>query len=285
MNDTTRPRPRTRVNGRARWPELGGIALAALMFGACTFQPGTERAAAPARPELRAGIAPDYPPLAFKQDGVLTGVEPQFAQMLGPALGTQISMVETAWEDLIPALREHRIDIIMSGMSITKERQHLVSFVHPYLRVGQMMVLRRAAAPQLRGAAVDRPTTRVGYITGTTSEAYVRKHLMHTQPTGFDSVDAAVAALRVGQIDIFVGDSPAIWRITAPQNDPDHRLVGRFEPLTTEYLAWAVRQDDSALRDELNAVLGKWNTNGELDAVLGRWIKVRRNQPDAARPS
>jgi len=44
---------------------------------------------------------------------------------------------------LRPALKGDRIDVIMSGMSVTPVRQHRVSFVQPYLRVGQMAIIRR----------------------------------------------------------------------------------------------------------------------------------------------
>jgi ABC-type amino acid transport substrate-binding protein len=275
MNKATGIQGETRAHRTAQ-RAVTAIGVVAVLLAACASRSGPKPTVAPARQELRVGMWPDYPPLVFKQDGKITGVEPQFAQELGPALNARITVVETPWEDLIPALRDHRIDIIMSGMSITDERKRLVSFVHPYLRVGQVMVLRRTDASRLRGAAVDQPTTRIGFVTGTTGEAYVRGHFQRAHQQGFDSVDAAVAALRRGRIDIFVHDSPAIWRITAPQNDPEDQLVGRYQPLTREYLAWAVRKDDNALRARLNAVLSKWNRDGELDAILGKWIKVRR---------
>jgi len=40
-------------------------------------------------------------------------------------------------------LKGDRIDVIMSGMSVTPVRQHQVRFVQPYLRVGQMAIIRR----------------------------------------------------------------------------------------------------------------------------------------------
>jgi ABC-type amino acid transport substrate-binding protein len=54
-----------------------------------------------------------------------------------------MAFVELAWEELIPALKGDRIDVIMSGMSVTPVRQHRVRFVQPYLRVGQMAIIRR----------------------------------------------------------------------------------------------------------------------------------------------
>lgn len=226
--------------------------------------------------ELRVGIATNYPPVAFKQRGEITGVEAQFARELAPELGVKMTLVETPFESLIPALLAGRIDVIMSGMSITDERTKLVSFAHPYLRVGQMRLLRRADAHRLENdAAMNRPTTRVGVVTGTTGETYARAHLAHAKIQSFDGVDAAVSALRTDRIDVFIHDAPSIWRITGGFDSPEHQLVGRYEPLTEEYLAWAVRQHDD-LRDRLNVVLRKWHDNGELERVLNRWIRTTR---------
>jgi polar amino acid transport system substrate-binding protein len=226
--------------------------------------------------ELRVGIAAIYPPLAFKQDGELTGIEVQFAQQLGTDLGVKITFVETPFPELIPALRAQRIDIIMSGMSITDDRKKLVSFTQPYLRVGQMRLMRREDVERLKSrAAMNRPTTRIGVVTGTTGETYVRAHLGRATIEGFADVDAAVAALRADRIDVFIHDAPSIWRIVGGFESTEHQLQGEYEPLTEEYLAWAVRKNDH-LRDRLNTVLHTWRGNGELEHVLDHWIRTRR---------
>ena len=77
--------------------------------------------------ELRVGIAPDYPPLAFKENGNILGVEPDLARALAHQLGVELVLVETPWEDLVPSLQQGRIDVIMSGMSVTEERSRAVS--------------------------------------------------------------------------------------------------------------------------------------------------------------
>jgi len=181
---------------------------------------------------------------------------------------------------LIPALLARRIDVIMSGMSITDERKKLVSFAHPYLRVGQMMLLRRADASRLRtNLAINQSKIRIGFVTGTTGETYVRQHFERAQTQGFESVGAGVAALRVRQIDVFVHDAPSIYSVTAGEKGAKSELVGRFEALTKEYLAWAVRKDDPTLLGRLDTVLTQWNSDGTLDGVLSKWIKVRRPPP------
>src|SRR5262249_40867200 len=152
----------------------------------------------------------------------IAGVEADFARKLGPELRVNVTLVELPFGDLIPALRAGRIAVIMSGMSVTEERAQLVSFAHPYLQIGQMMLLRKADAKRFKSdASFNQPATRVGVVAGTTGEAYSRGHLTRARIKGFDDVDAAVAALRAREIDVFVNDAPSIWAVTAGVGGPE----------------------------------------------------------------
>lgn len=227
--------------------------------------------------ELRVGTATNYPPLAFKADGQMQGVEVDFAQKLTKELGIKVSVIETAWDQLIPALESGQIDVIMSGMSITEDRGRRVQFTVPYLNIGQMALIRRGDYERLRDRdAMQQPTSRVGFLSGTTAEAYARKELSQAQLVGYGTPEAGIAALRGELIDFYIQDAPTIWRITGNRSGEYADLMGRYRPLTAEYLAWAVRKNDDALLERLNAVLLRWGQTNEINGVLDRWIPVRR---------
>ena len=42
---------------------------------------------------LRVGISPDYPPLAFKQEGRVVGIEAESAKALGGLLGQELTLL------------------------------------------------------------------------------------------------------------------------------------------------------------------------------------------------
>ena len=234
--------------------------------------------AADAPPPLRVGIAPNYPPLAFKENGELKGIEPDFAKRLGSALRRPVVMVETPWDDLSKALLEDKtIDVVMSGTSITEKRKEKVDFTDPYLKVGQMVLIRAADYPQLRNAkALNKSSVRVGFIANTTSEHYARQHLAHAKLQPYPDTDAGVAALRDNQIDAFICDAPAVWRVTGGLLSKETQLRGLYTPLTDEHLAWAVRKGDDQLRAQLNAVLKQWKKDGTVDDVIDNWITVKK---------
>lgn len=254
----------------------GSILLASVtVIGCASMSPSSGSRAVPN--ELRIGTATNYPPLAFKADGQMQGVEVDFAQKIAQELSVKVSLIETPWEQLIPALEKGQIDVIMSGMSITADRSQRVQFTVPYLNVGQMALIRRDDYERLRDRnAMEQPTSRVGFLSGTTAEAYARQHLSQATLIGFDSPEAGIAALRGGVIDFYVQDAPTIWRITGNLSREYPDLMGRYRPLTGEYLAWAVRKGDDALLGRLNGLLLRWEQNREIEAVLDRWIPVRK---------
>lgn len=224
----------------------------------------------PGAPPLRVGITPNYPPLAFQKQGTLSGLEPDLARAVGRELGRAVVFVERPWQALIPSLEAGEIDVIMSGMSITEARQRRVSFVEPYLRVGQMAIVRKAdlidlGSPEL----LYRTDRRVGFEAETTGEALVKSKIPKAQYVPFTSADEGLQALRQGQIDAFVHDAITAWRVGELQDT----IEALFFPLTEEYLAWAVRKDDEVLHSELDAIVAKWQRSGRFQDMFNKWLK------------
>jgi polar amino acid transport system substrate-binding protein len=217
-------------------------------------------------------------PLAFKERNELAGVEPDLARKLAQDLQLSLVLIELPWEELIPALDAGRIDVIMSGMSITEERRRRIEFTDPYLRVGQMALFRTEDAAEMRDpASLAAPASRVGYVRATTGEAYVEGNLKGATRVPFDSIEQGVAALRSDEIDAFVHDAPTIWHIIGGLDSEEEQLTSGYRFLTEEYLAWAVRKrDGDALRERLNRVLASWKSDGRLEWTLDRWIRVRK---------
>jgi len=258
---------------RARNP--GWLSSRSLLFLACLVLAACADIGDPDRANtLRIGVAPDYPPIVQRDGDELTGVEIELGRMAAAGLGRRPEFVELAWSELIPSLSRGQIDVIMSGMSITPDRAASVLFTEPYLRVGQLALIRSVDLARLGPpGTIQRRSSRVGYVHGTTGEDLVRGRLAATESYAFDDVEAGIRSLRAGRIDYFIHDAPTIWRVSM---EPDkHDLIGLFRPLTEERLAWAVAPDNVALKRQLDALLDDWRANDRLEPVLNRWIPVR----------
>jgi polar amino acid transport system substrate-binding protein len=220
-------------------------------------------------PPLRVGVAPVSPPMIFKEGPRFVGVEADLAHALGQELGRDVKFVECAWEDLIDALDGDRIDIIMSSMSITRARQFRVAFSAPYLRVGQMALVRADEKYRyaLLGAFVDRT---IGVRKATVGDLLVQQEFPRAKRKYFKSDDEAALALSKSKIDMFIDDSSMIWYLAGVYEAKGLAVAPLL--LSEEVLAWATRRSDTQLIESANAFLKKIQANGELDRILHRWI-------------
>ena len=118
-----------------------------IIFLGCATAQNEETVVQPVVPQenfLQVGVTPTSPPSIFLENDRVVGLEADFANALAEAIGKKARFVILGWKDLIPALQEKRIDIIMSGMSITEMRKTRITFTSPYLNAGQMALVRMA---------------------------------------------------------------------------------------------------------------------------------------------
>lgn len=247
---------------------VGLACVATLLALGCATSPFDDR------PPLRVGVAPESPPVIFEVDGEIVGIEADLAQVVGQSLGRRIEFARYPEAELIPALERGEIDVVMSGLSVTPEREDRVAFTRPYMEVGQLALIRsRDLARFGRTSGLRRRGARVGYERGSSGERYVARSLPRSTSFAFESVEDGLRSLRADRIDYFVHDAPTVWRIAGDIEQRD--LHGLFRPLTEEALAWAVRRDDTQLLGLLDATLDHYLREGLIDPIVQHWIPVR----------
>lgn len=247
--------------------------LLALLIAGCG---GSGTISADRAKTVKVGTASNYPPIAFVEQGDLKGIEPDLARELVRETGMRVTVKPMQWEQLIPALQQGKIDVIMAGMSITPERARQVSFVEPYMQVGQMVLIREQDVARLAPlGALATPGRRIGVVRTTTGEQLVRARFTQAEVVTFSGTDEGVQALSAGRIDYFVHDAPAIWRYGVSAGPNSGGLIGLYNPLSEEYLAWAVRKNDTALKARLDQAVRNLKSRGVVDKVMNRWIKTR----------
>lgn len=255
-----------------RWIRLAAVLATALSLGAvgtgCAGWQGI------GGPVLRVGVSPDYPPVVFEHEGEIVGIEADLARLVGAALDRRVVFERIPFGELLEALERDEIDVVMSGLSITPERAEQARFTEPYMEVGQLAMIRAADVARFgRIEGLRRSGARVGYERETTGELFVAEMLTRSRSFAFDGVEEGLRSLRAGRIDYFLHDAPTIWMLAG---DPRYRdLMGLYQPLTEERLAWAVARDDPELQRRLDALVLKWRREGRIEPILDRWIPVR----------
>jgi polar amino acid transport system substrate-binding protein len=236
-----------------------------------TIQPSTS--IPPDENVLRVGVSPNSPPLIFKQKNKIVGLEADLARELAKYLGKSLRFVELEWEDQIPALLENRIDIVMSGMSITPLRKVRVDFTLAYFESGQMALIRRKdAARYSTGLFSFATSSAIGVIRDTTGEYFVETQFSSVPKKVYKNSSAAVKDLIKKEIDMFVHDAPMVLYL-ASENE-SKGLTVLFARLTQEPLAWAVRKEDVGLLESANNFLRSSNESGKLSKIIKYWIPL-----------
>jgi len=223
-------------------------------------------------PPLRIGISTNAPPFAFKQGGKLQGLEVDFALQLGKFLNRNIQFKELKWDNQIPALEADKIDVVMSGMTITPERSYRVTFSKPYLRSGQMLLVKTKKAGLYVNGIYSLMGTHpaIGTIQDTAGDFLITKTISRANITRYSTTAKAVKALEDDDIDVFVHDAPIVCYFAV--RSKSNNLSPIRQMASEEYLGWAVNRSNSVLLDQLNSFLETQKSNGNLQQSIKHWI-------------
>ena len=224
---------------------------------------------------LRVGVTPNAPPLIFKQGDKIVGLEADFARELAKYLDKAPRFVELEWEDLIPALMDDRIDIIMSGMTRTALREVRIAFTNRYLESGQMALIRRKDAARFSTGIFSLATSSaIGVIKNTFGEYFVDERYSSVKKKVFSNPRAATKAVIDKKIDMFIYDAPMVLYL-ASENETKG-LTALIALLTREDLAWGVRKDNKELLESANKFLQNPDNEEMLKKMTQYWIPLAR---------
>ena len=221
---------------------------------------------------LRVGISTNSPPMAYRENNNIVGLEADLAKGLAEFTGRQLKLVQLNWKDQIPSLLSNKTDIIMSGMTITNPRKYQIAFSDPYMVSGQISLIRRVDRGKFPIGMTDllNPSIKIGTVTGTTGDFFIQDVKARGARTQFPTSAQAVKALLAGKIDAFVYDLPGNLHLAAKY--AAEGLLPVLIPLTREYLAWGIHPENRELLDAANSYVKSLSDQGVLDPTIQRWI-------------
>ncbi len=250
---------------------LLGCVLAFLLSACNTGTPNTVNIA-PDPTILRIGVSANSPPLIFKKNNTIIGLEADFARKLAQFIGKKAKFVELKWSDQIKALENNQIDIIMSSMSVTAAREYRIAFSNPYMRSGQILLVRLDEKSQFTTGIYSLMNSNytIGIIKDTTGDLFITRTITGAKTKSFTKSADAVQALIDKEIDAFVYDAPMVCHYAAVNENA--KLTPILTLATEEYLAWGIRKGDTALLKQANQFLEELKTTEQLPQMIRTWI-------------
>jgi polar amino acid transport system substrate-binding protein len=234
------------------------------------------------RKRWKIGVKCDFPPFGYigangRKGGYDVDVARRFAQI---AFGksTRVSMECVTTPSRIPALMSERVDIIISTLTYTAQRDEQIDFSIPYYDATGRLLVRNdtniANLSALSGKTVV--TTR-----GSIYDRWVRNCFRNTQLLVLDSTTSATLALKDRRADTFMFDDALLLGIAA--NDTGLKLT------TQKFLnlPWGIgiRQGETDMKRWVDAAIRLMTKNDEFATILKKnaprrfWKEFLTNVP------
>jgi polar amino acid transport system substrate-binding protein len=224
---------------------------------------------------FRVGMSGTQPPFTVvSKSGSLIGYEVDLANILaGRAMGVKVECVQKPFGELLPALEKGEIDdAIMSGMTMTPQRNLKAAFVGPYIVSGKSILTKSSTLAALKDAEeIDRSSIKITALKGSTSEKFVQTVLERTTYLPVDDYDAGVQMVLDGKADAMVADFPICP--LSQMRFPDAGLATLAEPMTIKPIGIALAPGDSLFINMVTNYLGALEGIGLLDALEKKWFE------------
>jgi len=224
------------------------------------------------RGELRVGFEAGYLPFEMAdKNGNFVGFDIDMAKAMADAMGVKFVPVNTAWDGIIPALVTKKFDIIMSGMTVTQQRNLKINFADPYIIVGQTILLAKKHADTVKSYKdLNDPKFVITSKLGTTGEQAIKRMIPKATYKSFEVEAEAALEVLSGKADATVYDLPFCATFMAQQGAG--KLIFLDKPFTYEPLAWAIRKGDPDFMNWLNNFLRQMKNDGRYDKIYEKWI-------------
>lgn len=218
---------------------------------------------------LRVGTDATYPPFEIVNTNTrkVEGFDIDVMDRICELSGLKPNYIITPFDGIISGLKGYKYDCIISAMTITPQRDAIVNFTAPYYDAGQIVAVLKEdttihGIEDLRGKLV-------GVQLGTTGEKYA-KSLSGVTVVPYENIGAAFIDMEDQRVDAVLNDYPTTMEYIHLQGTA--KTVG--EILSEEHYGIAVREEDKALLDTLNAAIEKMKANGDFERIGEKWFRI-----------
>jgi polar amino acid transport system substrate-binding protein len=222
---------------------------------------------------LKVGMSANQPPMTMvNREGGVMGFDVDLARALATAMKVKLEIKAMPFGELMTALEEDKIDMVMSGMSITPERTELVSFVGPYMMSGKSILTRNSVLGKISsGEEFNRKELKILALSNSTSVSFVRDVAPDAHLIEINSYDEGVAMLIEGKADAMVADMPMC--VLSVMRYPEAGLTTLERPLTVEPIGIALSKDDRQFFNLVSNYLRAYERTGVLGKLRKKWFE------------
>ncbi|WP_250526142.1 transporter substrate-binding domain-containing protein [Caballeronia sp. GAWG2-1] len=216
---------------------------------------------------LRVAVPEDYPPFGFVgADMKPQGYDVDTAALLAKALNVKLELVPVNSANRIPYLTTNKVDLVISSLGKTPEREKVLDFSAPY-------------APYYQGVfgpadiKVTGPADLTGKTVGATRGALEEIALSQMAPNAtikrFEDNNATISAFLSGQVQLIAAGNIVAAAIIAknPPRRPEPKFVIKDSPCFV-----GLNRNEPKLLAKVNDAIAQAKKDGTLGAMSKKWF-------------
>jgi polar amino acid transport system substrate-binding protein len=206
----------------------------------------------------------------------VVGFDVEVAELLARGLGRVPQFVEIAFASIDQSIVRGDADIGLSGIEDTPTHRAAFAVTVPYYQFREVLSARSADAGRFRSLA-DLAGRRVGTLGGTIAyDILLEAERAHgIVAVSYDDDVHPYSDLAIGRLDAVLLDNVLAER--------RHRtmpgLITQPEPVAISHYVGVLAPQNTALRDEVDAILKQAMRDGRLEAIFRKWNVWNDDQP------
>lgn len=166
-------------------------------------------------------------------NGKYSGVDLEIAYYLAQELNLELVIQDMDFEAVVNSVQSGKSDIGMAGLSVTPDRQKVVTFSDSYYNASQVVIVNEndttfddcKTGEDVAAILAELDSSKkVGCQTGTTGELYIKGDESYgfdglkAEAAGYKYVALAITAMQQGQVDLVIADNGPAKSITEKLN-------------------------------------------------------------------
>jgi glutamate transport system substrate-binding protein len=214
------------------------------------------------------GVKFDVPPFGFEnpQTGEVEGFDVDLGNYIADRLGVEPEFIEAISDNRIPFLQDGTVDLILSTMTITTDRDAEIDFSRPYyVAQGRILV---PEGSDIAGIDDLGQGTSVCTAIGSTYEATLSEQAPDARLDLVDAYSECFENLQNGSVDAVSTDDVILTGMVI--QDESLQLVG--DPLTTEPYGVGVAEGETEAAEFLSETVEMSFEDGTWDTMYEEWV-------------
>ena len=213
---------------------------------------------------LLVGSDTTYPPFEYMEDGSLTGFDIDLINEVAKRMGKEIEISSVKWDPEFKDLRDGKLDMIISAVQITEDKEGIVDFSDPYFTLEYLMISLSESEIKIKEdlAGKNIGVLKIGM------ESLDEDYLLNYKVSVYEDIMVMLEDLKNKKIEAILISLPLSISLLRDNNE----MYMVLDRIKSKKEFGIVFNEGSILREEINAILKEINADGTYQNIFDKWF-------------